>query len=39
MTIKIETVQINLASEHLLFVGLALWAIVPRFRHLLRKKK
>jgi len=39
MTVKIETLQINLASEHLLLIGLALWAVVPRLRDLLRKKK
>jgi hypothetical protein len=39
MTVKIDTVQINLASEHLLLIGVALWAMVPRIRHLLKKKK
>jgi len=39
MTIKIETVQIQLASEHLVLLGLAVWAVVPKFRHLLKKKK
>jgi hypothetical protein len=39
MDIKINTVQIQLATEHLLLVGLALWAVVPKFRRLLKRKK
>jgi hypothetical protein len=39
MDIQINTVQISVASEHLILLGLALWAVVPRIQHLLRKKK
>jgi hypothetical protein len=39
MEIKIDTVQINIASEHLMLLGLALWAVLPKFRHLLKRKK
>ena len=39
MTVNIKSVQVNLASEHLLLMGLALWAMLPKLRHLLRKKK
>jgi hypothetical protein len=39
MDIKIDTVQINVASEHLMFLGFAVWMVVPRIRRLFRKKK
>jgi len=39
MTINIENLKIQIASEHLVLLGLALWAVVPKIRHLLKKKK
>ena len=39
MELHIQTVQINLASEHLVFIGLALWAMSPKLRRLLAKRK
>ena len=39
MEIKINTVQINVASEHLLLLGAIIWAVMPKIRRLLKKKK
>lgn len=39
MTVEIHTVQIQLASEHLVLIGFALWVVLPKLQHLLRKKK
>jgi hypothetical protein len=39
MTIKIESVQIQVATEHLLVIGLILQAALPRIRRFLKKKK
>jgi hypothetical protein len=39
MEIKINTVQISVASEHLVLIVLILWAVVPKIRRLMRKKK
>jgi len=38
MTVNIESVQITIASEHLMLVGLVLFAVLPKFRHLRKKK-
>jgi hypothetical protein len=39
MDIRINTVHITLASEHLLLIGLIVWALLPRLRQLLKKNK
>jgi hypothetical protein len=39
MEIKINTVQISIASEHLVLVGIAIWAAMPKLRRFLKKKK
>lgn len=42
MTVKIDTVQIHVATEHLVLLCGVVWAMVPKgksLRHLLRKKK
>jgi hypothetical protein len=39
MTLNIETIKIQLASEHLVLLGLVVWAMVPKVGRLLRKKK
>jgi hypothetical protein len=39
MQVHIETVQINLTTEHLVVAGFILWATLPKLRSLLMKKK
>jgi hypothetical protein len=39
MSINIHTVHIQLASEHLLLIGWAVWAVLPKLRNLLGRKK
>lgn len=39
MTVNIESVQVNLASEHLLLIGLVLLAAAPKLKRLLKLKK
>lgn len=39
MQLHIETVQINLTTEHLVVAGFIIWATLPKLRRLLTKKK
>ena len=39
MTITINTVQISIATEHLVLLGMVLWAVAPKIRRLMKKKK
>ena len=39
MEIHIQTVQVNISTEHILFIGLVLWAILPKLRRLFAKRK
>ena len=39
MTLHIDNVQINIASEHLVIICILLWAIKPKIRRLLSKRK
>jgi len=39
MTIRIESVQIQVATEHLLVIGLLLQSALPSIRRFLKKRK
>lgn len=39
MTLHINNVQIDIASEHLVVIGLVIWVMKPKIRRLLSKRK